>query len=105
MQIGPRDKKTAEKLFYKLPEPLKKAIYYTDFFSVYYEILLSKRHHPMGKETGKTSYIERLNCTLRQRCARLVRRTLSFSKKLKNHIGLITYFICDYNLRIQALHV
>jgi IS1 family transposase len=25
MQVGPRDKQTAEKLFYKLPEPLKKS--------------------------------------------------------------------------------
>ena len=36
--------------------------------------------------------------TLRQRVSRLVRETLSFSKKLANHIGAITYFICHYNL-------
>ena len=29
---------------------------------------------------------------------RLVRATLSFSKKLSNYIGAIKYFICDYNL-------
>ncbi len=39
----------------------------------------------VGKETGKTSYIERFNCTLAQRVSRLVRKTLSFSKKLENH--------------------
>jgi hypothetical protein len=39
----------------------------------------------VGKETGKTSYIERFNCTLRQRVSRLVCKTLSFSKKLENH--------------------
>lgn len=33
MQVGPRNKQTAEKLFYKLPEPLKKTLYYTDYFS------------------------------------------------------------------------
>jgi hypothetical protein len=27
-----------------------------------------------------------------------MRATLSFSKKLSNHIGAIRYFICDYNL-------
>ena len=32
-------------------------------------------------------YVERFNCTLRQRVSRLVRKTLSFSKKLENHIG------------------
>jgi hypothetical protein len=35
---------------------------------------------------------------LRQRVARLVRETLSFSKKLAHHIGAIKYFICHYNL-------
>jgi hypothetical protein len=33
----------------------------------------------VGKESGLTSYIERFNNTLRQRIARLVRKTLSFS--------------------------
>jgi IS1 family transposase len=39
------------------------------------------------KETGQTSYIERFNNTMGQRIGRLVRKTLSFSKKLSNHIG------------------
>lgn len=105
MQVGPRDKQTAEKLFFKLPEPLKKALYYTDKFSVYYETIAWSQHQPVGKESGKTSYIERFNCTLRQRCSRLVRKTLSFSKKLVNHVGMIKYFICDYNLMRRALHI
>ncbi|TAF96279.1 MAG: IS1 family transposase, partial [Cytophagia bacterium] len=46
-------------------------------------------------------HIERFNCTLRQRVSRLVRLALSFSKDLDNHIGVIAYFICDYNLQIQ----
>jgi insertion element IS1 protein InsB len=46
----------------------------------------------------KTNHVERFNCTLRQRVSRLVRSTLSFSKKLANHIGAIKSFICDYNL-------
>ncbi|MDG3493711.1 MULTISPECIES: IS1 family transposase, partial [Pseudanabaena] len=41
--------------------------------------------------------IERFNCTLRQRVSRLVRKTLSFSKKLENHIGAIWNFIHHYN--------
>lgn len=36
----------------------------------------------VGKETGLTNHIERLNCTIRQTLSRLVRKTLSFSKKL-----------------------
>jgi insertion element IS1 protein InsB len=46
----------------------------------------------------KTNHVERFNCTLRQRVSRLVRATLSFSKKLSHHLGAIKYFICDYNL-------
>jgi len=51
-----------------------------------------------------TAFIERFNCTLRQRASRLVRKALSFSKSLANHIGAIKYFICDYNRKMKALH-
>ncbi|MBS4164880.1 hypothetical protein PRO82_002220 [Candidatus Protochlamydia amoebophila] len=61
------------------------------------------QHQPLSKQSGQTSYIERFNCTLRQRCARLVRKTLLFSKKLTNHIGLIKYFMRDYNRQLRAL--
>ncbi|UNU22402.1 hypothetical protein D0A34_21290 [Microcoleus vaginatus PCC 9802] len=61
------------------------------------QVLPSKRHPGMGKETGKTSYLERFNCTLRQRLWRIVRKTLSFSKKLENQIGAIWTFIHHYN--------
>jgi IS1 family transposase len=50
------------------------------------------------KETGQTAHIERLNNTLRQRLSRLVRKTLSFSKRvylLNLHFKLFAYF---YNL-------
>ncbi|MBL8247833.1 MAG: IS1 family transposase, partial [Candidatus Competibacter sp.] len=45
----------------------------------------------------KTNKIENFNCLLRQRTSRLVRKTLSFSKKIENHIGAIWYFIHHYN--------
>jgi insertion element IS1 protein InsB len=60
-----------------------------------------QRHCAVGKESGLTSYIERLNNTLRQRIARLVRKTLSFSKKLENHIGAIWMFIHAYNRLVR----
>ncbi len=65
--------------------------------SAYGAVFPRKRHRAVGKETGKTSYIERFNNTLRQRVSRLVRKTLSFSKSLQNHIGAIWYFIHHYN--------
>ena len=53
-------------------------------------------------ESGLTSYIERFNNTLRQRVSRLVRETLSFSKKLEKHVGAIWYCIHHYNKLIRS---
>lgn len=39
-----------------------------------------------ARRPARTSYIERFNNTLRQRVGRLVRKTLSFSKKLSNSL-------------------
>ena len=101
--IGPRDKETAEELWYSLPPDYRQqAVCFTDFYQVYARVLPSKRHKAVGKETGKTAHIERFNSTLRQRCSRLVRKALSFSKKLANHIGAIWLFIHDYNAQICA---
>ena len=58
----------------------------------------AEQHRAITKQARKTNHIERCNNTLRQRVSRLVRETLSFSKKLANHIGAIKYFICHYNL-------
>lgn len=76
---------------------IDQAIVYTDFWTAYAAVLPAKRHRTVGKDTGKTSYVERFNNTLRQRVSRLVRKTLSFSKSLENHIGAIWYFIHAYN--------
>jgi len=70
------------------------ALLMTDFWEAYKGVLPSKRHFAVGKESGLTNLIERFNCTLRQRCSRLVRKTLSFSKPLENHI---LKFITHYN--------
>lgn len=51
-------------------------------------------HELVGKETGAMAHVERLNNTLRQRVSRLVRKTLSFSKKeymLNLHLKLFFY--------------
>ncbi|MBM0741809.1 IS1 family transposase [Phormidium sp. CLA17] len=96
--VGERSRDGARGLWDALPAVYRQcAVSYTDFWSAYNQVFPSKRHHSVGKESGKTSYIERFNCTLRQRVSRLVRKTLSFSKKLENHIGAIWYFIHHYN--------
>jgi IS1 family transposase len=66
-------------------------------------VIPAERHKAITKHARKTNYIERFNNTLRQHVSRLVRKTLSFSKKLANHIGAIKYFICHYNVtRVAA---
>ena len=96
--VGNRDIGGAEGLWESLPPVYRQcAVCYTDFWSAYEEILPSKRHRPVPKQSGKTSYIERFNNTIRQRVSRLVRKTLSFSKKISNHIGAIWNFIHYYN--------
>ena len=98
VHIGDRDEQAARKLWNSLPSIYRQcAVAYTDFWAAYGAVFPSKRHRAVGKETGKTSYIERFNNTLRQRVSRLVRKTLSFSKSLQNHIGAIWYFIHHYN--------
>lgn len=102
--VGGRGKKDARKLFKKVPTVFREnAVFFTDFWNGYH-ILDEDKHKAAGKEKGYTNHIERFNNTLRQRCSRLVRKALSFSKKLDNHIGAIKYFICHYN-KVRALHV
>jgi insertion element IS1 protein InsB len=103
MFVGSRDQEAARGLWQSLPPVYRQcAVCYTDFWQAYSCILPQKRHKAVGKESGQTNHIERCNCTLRQRISRLVRKTLSFSKKLENHIGAIWIFIHHYNSEIQS---
>ena len=101
--IGDRSEQGAKGLWNSLPPVYRQcAVCYTDFWSAYNNIFPHSRHKLVGKETGFTSYIERFNNTMRQRISRLVRKTLSFSKKLENHIGAIWYFVHHYNASLPV---
>lgn len=103
VHVGDRSARSAQALWQSLPAVYRQcAVVYSDFWSAYAEVLPGKRHCAVGKETGKTSYIERFNCTLRQRVSRLVRKTLSFSKKLENYIGAIWLFVHHYNASLPV---
>ena len=96
--IGSRNKEGAQGLWKSLPPVYRQcAVCYTDFWKAYEGVLPKKRHKVVSKQSGKTNHIERFNNTLRQRISRLVRKTLSFSKKVENHIGAIWMFIHHYN--------
>lgn len=100
--IGDRSQHSALALWNSMPAVYRQcAMIYTDQWEAYKAVLPSQRHCAVGKETGLTSYIERFNNTLRQRVSRLVRQTLSFSKKLENHISAIWNFIHYYNEQMR----
>jgi len=62
-------------------------------------------HCAVGKESGQTAHVERWNNTLRQRLARFVRKTLSFSKSDRFHNAALKLFIHDYNLHCLSVNM
>jgi IS1 family transposase len=103
--VGDRSGQSAKALWQSIPEWYRQhATFYTDGWCAYEGVIPEAQHRVVNKQRRITNHIERFNCTLRQRVSRLVRQSLSFSKKLANHIGAIKYFICHYNLE-KALHV
>ncbi len=99
--VGDRSRQSAKKLWASLPGVYRQcAVAYTDFWQSYKKVIPAKRHRSVGKETGQTNHVERLNNTFRHRISRLVRKNLAFFKKVENHIGAIWYFIHHYNTEL-----
>src|SRR5262249_14764378 len=97
--VGDRSHESGKELWANIPLVYREqATFHTDQYAVYQGVIPAGQHCAITKNACKTNHIERFNNTLRQRVSRLVRETLSFSKKLANHIGAIKYFICHYNL-------
>jgi len=90
VHLGDRTRKDAEKLWESLPEEYRNfAKSYTDFWQSYRQVIPEERHCPSSKESGEINYIERFNNTLRQRCSRLVRKTLSYSKNFGSSVAIM----------------
>src|SRR5258708_7577809 len=71
---------------------------FTDFWATSAAVIPEEQHTAVGKETGETAHVERWNNTLRQRLARFVRMTLSFSKSVVMHEACLLLFLHRYNL-------
>jgi len=100
--VGDRSRESARALWEKLPRAVQKyGLFHTDDWKSY-KTVIPQGQHLYAKQKQYTNHVERFNCTLRQRCSRLVRETLSFSKTLDNHIGAIKFFLCQHNLKIQS---
>jgi insertion element IS1 protein InsB len=95
--VGDGSMESCRRLWRKLPYEYLRCESFSDKWRAYH-CIPSATHQLVGKETGETAHIERLNNTLRQRVSRLVRKTLSFSKQkymLNLHLKLFFY---HYNL-------
>ena len=101
--IGDRSAESAKALWDQLPVEWQENCWFdTDDWNAYKKVIPAEQHFV---SKALTQRIERFNNTLRQRCSRLVRKTLSFSKSRINHEAAIKYFFWQFNLEQQALHL
>lgn len=95
--LGDRSKKTCQRLWEAIPEEYRQGHCFSDFWAAYATVIPQEQHTAVGKETGETAHVERWNNTLRQRLARFVRMTLSFSKSAVMHEACLLLFLHRYN--------
>jgi insertion element IS1 protein InsB len=95
--VGDRSKKTCQRLWESIPDHYRAGHCFTDFWAAYQAVIPEQQHTAVGKETGETAHVERWNNTLRQRLARFVRMTLSFSKSVIMHEACLLLFLHRYN--------
>ena len=103
--IGDRSQATCEKLWKAIPEAYRTAHCYSDFWKAYAAVIPADQHTAVGIRSGQTAHVERSNNTLRQRLARLVRQTLSFSKSEVMHEACLGMFLHRYNLACAATFI
>ncbi len=101
--IGDRSEKTCRCLWEAIPSVYRTGHCYTDFWQAYQAVIPEEQHTAGGKETGDTAHVERWNNTRRQRLARFVRQTLSFSQSLSMHEACLRLFLHRYNLERAAI--
>ena len=98
--IGDRGETTCRKLWEQIPPTYKGCQSYSDFWEAYQLVFPEETHECVGKGSGQTNHMERWDCTLRQSCARFVRKTLSFSKSDAMHEIVTRLFIVRHNLSL-----
>ena len=96
--IGDRSQESCRQLWQRIPTEYKACRTFSDFWEAYQKVFPEDTHQSVGKDSGQTAHIERWNNTLRQRLARFVRKTLSFSKSDRFHEVALMLFIHRYNL-------
>ena len=95
--LGDRGERTCRRLWERIPEGYKGGYCYSDFWEAYRAVIPGECHEAVGKESGELARVEGWNKTLRQRLARFVRKTLSFSKSDEMHEVCLKLFLHRYN--------
>ena len=98
--IGDRSTVTCRRLWRQIPFVYRQAPCDTDFWEAYQKVIPVDQPAACGKDSGLTAPVERWNNTWRQRLARFVRKTLSFSKSDEMHEACLRLFIHRYNLSL-----
>lgn len=96
--IGKRRKKTCQRLWEAIAQAYRQGHCFTDFLNIDASVIPQEQHSAVGKETGETAHVERWNKTLRQRLARFVRMTLSFSTSEVMYEACLLLFLHRSNL-------
>ena len=100
--IGDRSRESCRKLWGRIPAAYREGHCFTDFWEAYSSVIPAEQHTAAGKESGLTARVERWNNTLRQRLARFVRKSLSFSKSETMHEICLRLFLHRYNLSLVS---
>jgi IS1 family transposase len=103
--IGDRSEESCWRLWSLLPQAYRHCATFSDFWETYQSVFgtLGTDHQSVGKETGQTAHVERWNNTLRQRLARFVRKSLSFSKSDTYHQIALKLFVHHYNASLSVI--
>ena len=97
---GERRAARGRKLWHRLPAEERTCHADSDFWPAYAPLLTTGTPQLVAKETGQTAHAERGIGTLRQRRARYVRKSRSFSKTDTCHQLVTKWFIHDHNLSL-----
>jgi insertion element IS1 protein InsB len=95
--IGDHSAASCLQLWRRIPRAYSRCHSFSDFWDAHQRVFATDRHQSVGKDSGETNHIERWFNTLRQRLARFVRKTLSFSKSDQFHALVFGLFVHHYN--------
>ena len=102
--LGDRGEDSARWLAESIPEAYAACPTRSDYWEAYAAVFGRRRHRRCAKREGETCRVENFNGRLRQRAARFVRKTLSFSKGEAMHELFTRLWIIEHNLEIRKQH-